>query len=425
VNVKDISHSEGTMTSTHLFVALGLSAAVVACGKDGESVADGPRGSLAIAAKALTVEPIVDADYTIAVFNDDGDLVWRKTGITSKDFGDSRGAIAYVGPCDAASSPNRVELTVVSLSDEDGPLGASEWTSPTARGPLVRSVECAPNADTAVEFNLTIMRPASQGFFDIGVQFSDIFCSAKADCQEAFLHHPDTGKRAATIVLALACTAGPGGETWLHYDDIFVRCDDGPHRIFPSRPLGNGPGDPEAIFGTGYYRGQEDLPGYDKCFWNVAIGVELGPDAKNCKLEAYATASDFSFEDNAMATPKSTAYPYIGYLLDITDDQGQFVCTSHPLDREPSGVATGYTEIGGRDFKHEWECSDDPTIVTQKRECDGTALGATDAAAFVQNPGGVRLEIGEDEVSPSYLLAPGLRVGGCCANPCPDCIETP
>ncbi|MCC6623606.1 MAG: hypothetical protein IT385_20275 [Deltaproteobacteria bacterium] len=413
------------MSSTPILVALGLAASLAACGKDGEAVVNGPQGRLTIAAKALTYDPIVDADYTIAVYNDEGELVWTKSGITSQDYGDSRGAIAYVGPCDAASSPNRVELTVASLSDEGGPLGPGEWTNPTATGPLVQSVPCAPNADTPVEFNLTIMRPAQQGFTDIGVQFSDIFCSAKADCQETFLHHPETGQRAATVVLALACTAGPDGETWLHYDDIFVRCDDGPHRIFPSRKPGNGPGDPDAIYGTGYYRGREGLPDYDKCYWNVAIGVELGPDAKNCRLEAYATASDFSFADNAMATPDNTAYPYIGYVLDITDGSGQFVCTSHPLDGSPGGVATGYTELGGRDFKHEWECSEDPAIVTQKRECDGTALGATDAAAFVQNPGGVRLEIGDEEVSPSYLLAPGLRVGGCCANPCPDCVDTP
>ncbi len=411
-------------TRMHSLVALcaaPMAVGVLAC-SSGEAKIEGPRGRLVIAARALTIDPIVDASYRLAVYNLAGDLVWSKTDITSGKYGDAQGAISYIGPCDAASSPNRVELTVQSLEDATHTLGPDEWVNPTANGPLVQLVECEENSDRPVDFNLTIMRPAKQGFFDIGVEFSDIFCSAKVDCQDELLFDPETGERAPTVVMGLACTSGAGEPTWLHYDDIFVRCDDGPHRIFPSHDVGNGPGDPEAIYGTGHYRGQEAFTELDKCYWNVAIGIDLGLDAKNCKLEAYATASSESFAADGMATPGNTIYPYIGFTVDLTDDSGQFVCTSHPLGGTPAGVAVGYTDISGRDFKHEWECDDTSTIVTQKRACDGTALGQT-SAAFVQSPGGVRFELGEGEVSPQYLLDPGLRVGGCCANPCTNCSD--
>ena len=72
---------------------------------------------LTIAAHALTIDPIVDASYQVAVYNQAGKLVWSKGGINSVRFGDSQGAISYVGTCDASSSPNRVELTVESLTD--------------------------------------------------------------------------------------------------------------------------------------------------------------------------------------------------------------------------------------------------------------------------------------------------------------------
>ena len=103
--------------------------------------------------------------------------------------------------------------------------------------PVTRDVACAPNADVAVAFDMTVVREAQQGFFDVAVTFQDIFCSAKLDCEKdgadgpeplTLLFNPLTGAREATAVLAFSCTAGPDAPaTYLHLDDLRIGCTDG------------------------------------------------------------------------------------------------------------------------------------------------------------------------------------------------------
>ena len=76
------------------------------------------------------------------------------------------------------------------------------------------------NTDVAVQFDITMARQADQGFFDVAVQFKDIFCSAKLDCQNAdgsdleLLHTP-AGARDMTVVLGFACTGSLTGTTFV------------------------------------------------------------------------------------------------------------------------------------------------------------------------------------------------------------------
>ncbi len=60
--------------------------------------------------------------------------------------------------------------------------GDADFENPCAEaGDCVLSFPCVENEDVFVEFNITVMRDAEQGFFDIAVNFEDIFCSAKFD----------------------------------------------------------------------------------------------------------------------------------------------------------------------------------------------------------------------------------------------------
>jgi len=197
--------------------------------------------------------------------------VWSLSDLCADQYGDGRGSLAYVGTCDAsggtAGSPamNTVELEIeaVLVPDADGGDGEvddegtpydenetdtlahpADFFNPCRAGSPCRITRpCVENQDTAVDFDLTVMRTARQGFFDVAVTFEDIFCSAKFDCQyptdEDNDEHDDPikllfdadGVRRETGVLAFACTAGnpnsgETGETYLYMSDIVVTCEE-------------------------------------------------------------------------------------------------------------------------------------------------------------------------------------------------------
>ncbi len=180
--------------------------------------------------------------YGVAVKNGLGLPVWSRGAATSNslcssNFGNGAGGdISYVGPCDADEPGHTVFLTVETLYDTfANPLvEGTDWINPCPVGdPCDLSVTCNENADTPVTFNLTIVRRAFQGFFDLAVNFDSIFCSAKLDCtyDEAGLEpiellHNEEGDRAQTLVAAVACSAGPGVDTELYLNDIRFECDE-------------------------------------------------------------------------------------------------------------------------------------------------------------------------------------------------------
>ncbi|MFO0749934.1 MAG: hypothetical protein U1F43_30340 [Myxococcota bacterium] len=404
-------------------LALACLLVVAACGRD-PSGAPQALGRLHIATAPLQLTTVSDAEYALAVFNGQGDLVWRLDGLRASRYGAASGALSYVGSCDASSdaATNRVELRMTALFD--GPDGSHRlpddgWQNPTAEGPIVRQVECKADADVAVDFDLTILRPAGQGFFDIGVTFADVFCSAKVDCKDALLSDPASGERAATVVMTLACTSGKGEPTWLHYSDVALKCGDVTTWLDPSVGPGQVGGRLPTLFQVATYRGQEALPDLDKCYWNMALGVNLGAAAADCSLTAYATASSAAFDAEG-ATPPGSVYPYIAFELPLTDDSGHFTCSQHPLNGTPAGVATDYTGELGTRFPYQWECDDATAITTSRVLCSGLSVGATGPATFTQSPGGVTFAVGALK-SPLLKLGGERRIGSCCANPCPAC----
>lgn len=229
-----------------------------------------------------------------------GDIVWSRGtpglnggspdpgALCSSQFGNIGGGdIAYVGPCDAdgqedpsdaaGERTNSVTIWFDGLYDGGNayvdPNGAQGWQNPCLDRDgheigCTLNVLCQENADALVEFNFTVMREANQGFFDVAVNFNDIFCSAKFDCAYAAegvcsgpngtcttgtlvagkaacdthadcvvedpieLLHDGQGERGRTFVLGFACTAGPGTDvdTELYLNDLELDCnsDDDP-----------------------------------------------------------------------------------------------------------------------------------------------------------------------------------------------------
>ncbi len=419
-------HASGPLMGAAVVLSGCALVALPACSDESTNA---PTSQFEIAVQPLTLGSIGDARYAITVKNADdapNNVVWQKAGITSDQYGDGRGAISYIGPCDASRNPHTIELVLESISGADNqPLVAGTWENPAPAGsPIVLERDCRENADVSVVFNLTIMRDAQQGFFDIAVNFEDIFCSAKVDCQDALLHDGDA--RGPTVVFGFACTAGTDADgaepTWLHMTDLVVTCDGLPPLYFdPSGSVGqHGPLGPlPTLFETAIYRDQEDLPGLDKCSWNAALGVKVG-NAPNCRLTAQATASHASFGASG-TSPADTVYPFVDFDVILTDAGGNLICDNNGLDDPTSGVTTDYTSPTGAGFTHEWECDPSSNPVDKRLLCAGE-LGAGTTVAVLPTPNGLTVTMGGVRSDP-YRLPAGAFVGNdasCCVNPCCD-----
>jgi len=373
--------------------------------------APGPGGpAIAIDVAALNLTGVGDVVWDLQVDNGDGDVVWQRR-VTSAGYGDGAGSASYIGPCDADPdvNENTVKVWVVGVYDgailgadagsfssgSDAGAGAVNGTeipfqNPTDGGPLTRDVTCAENTDVAVQFDVALMRPAQQGFFDIAVDFNNIFCSAKLDCcddadsngcdvggaEDIDLLFDASGQRARTFVLGFACTAGAatGVDTELYMDDLALDCTS-PASGFSAditvdpAPVADGNActagadgmstcaavtelaavDADgALFQVAVFRGTEALTSggvsAQKRYWNVALGVNAGISA--CHLRTRATADDAANTDDGVDGGEIDAgvvYPYVTWDVDLA------TCASEPLtfDDPTASVTTAYTATGG------------------------------------------------------------------------------
>ena len=359
---------------------------------------------------ALNLTGVGDVVWDLEVVNGrlpTADVVWQRR-LSSSRYGDGAGSASYVGPCDADAgvAENTVKVWVVGVySDAVTALGtfasgagggvvgdALPFQNPTTlAAPLSRKVVCRPDGDVAVQFDVALMRPAQQGFFDIAVSFNNIFCSAKFDCcadtdgngcnalglEDLELLFEAGGARGATMVLGFACTAGPGADTeaqtQLYLDTLELDCS-GPTgfttgftvdlALDPSRGPGNLcaagalAGCPAVLTGASVvdtylyqvatYRGVEALTsdGVDaqKVYWNVALGVNKG-DIGDCWLRTRATA------DNALGTPvvangtiaSGVVYPYVQWEVKL----GTCAAEKLRFGVPDAMVRTAYTDTQG------------------------------------------------------------------------------
>lgn len=222
-----------------------LSGAIAACDEGApESTFTGPGVEITVA--PLNLPGITNACYDILIENSApdgiaaaGNNVVLLDNICSSTYGNGPGGdISYVAPCDASVT---VDLDGVTTGTQNAAVtlwvdtlaGATSFQNPCPTGGAGCTVytTCSPNADTFVEFNLTVMRDAQQGFFDVAVNFEDIFCSGKLDSRYSvnnpiMLLHGTDGQRDHTAVSALACTQGASNTlaTTLFRNNATVQC---------------------------------------------------------------------------------------------------------------------------------------------------------------------------------------------------------
>jgi len=392
-------------------VPLVVLAVVAACGgRDEPAPDDGAR--VAISAAPLRLPGISDVEYTLTVRNDDADVVWTRA-VSSSAYGDGAGAFSYVGSCDADSTPNTVELVIDRVLDaEGGTLDPASYHNPT---PVTRSTPCVANTDTPVTFDITLARRAEQGFFDVAIQFEEIFCSAKLDCQDTFLHDP-AGVRGPTAVVAFACATSSGKPTYLHFaDDILMQCGGQRYFIDPTAGPGNLGGQSPALFQSAVYRGQEGFPDLEKCFWNVALGVV--PGEAPCTITARATASSVPFDGRS---PDGAIWPEIRWdAVPIQPDAPTISCGSNPLDGPGSLVHTDYTSFDGAIFRHQLTCASGEVSTA-----DGAACAIAGEPCDLGDPCGV----GTCQADGSCLMTDQLPDGTLCevdgvCDPLETCVS--
>jgi len=327
---------------------------VAACGgAQTEAPDDGAR--VAITVSPLQLPEVTDVEYRLWV-EAGGQTVWSEV-VRSSRYGDGSGALSYIGPCDASAGDNTVLLDILGMWSGTTPL---DFVDPTRSAPLRRTAPCEPNRDTSVRFDITVMRSAAQGFFDVAVRFDDIYCSAKLDCERAdgtpnlLLFDPDGGGRVPSAVLAVACTAGPGSATELWFDPVRLDCGGAgtvdlpiagptPGNVFDTNP-------PGPLMQVATYRGAEALtqgqPATDlaKVYFDTAFALDALPVGTTCSLTASVTAHDGP--DATLTTPPGT-YPVIRVAIPVLADASGLVCGTNPLDDpsapEGTGVFSDYT----------------------------------------------------------------------------------
>jgi len=372
-------------------IVLGLGASALlglgACTEGPANSVDnfGYKGTgIAFGVSPLTLDALADACYSFAVVNASGDLVVGRgpgavvahspliTGtatrtICASQFGNTAGGdISYVAPCDASQSPTDERLHTVTLWVDALCTGAvtnksgtanyqtpdgictemQSYVNPCGSAGCDLDVLCVENADTPVTFNFTIMGQADQGFFDIAVNFDDVFCSAKLDdCNTTgakinLIFDPTTGERINTIVAAVSCTGGPGDavDTQLNLTSLNVGCtSDSSSGTLDFSTVGQEGNLTIGDYPGAVYYGTESLANVNKVYTTVAIGID---GRSGCWLEWDVVPSNGSFTASN-ATGVYTSYGFVHFEASgLGGPDGE--CHVNPLNGDGSGVVTGY-----------------------------------------------------------------------------------
>lgn len=447
------------MTKTN-YLAIACLPLVTACSTD--PVGDAPGRHFQIAAAPLTLPGVSDACYTIEVQNDILQTVWRLEHVCASQYGNSIGAISYVGPCDAtdnnnnSDTSNTVTLTLENLYTADvnptnyalNAIPDSEWDNPCGEyadgttvspnndgyGPCQLVRPCEENEDVKVEFNIAIMRDAEQGFFDVAVNFEDVFCSAKLDCLPAFLHDAE-GVRGLTVNMAFACTAGTSQTgpqaTNLYLSNVTLSCVDADatdaivlEPIVQQFNLSQaGPGQqgaaPPLVYQWADYSGGEGFTDFEKCYWNHSFGLDLEAIGKRvCTLSATGTASESALSGGAIAADQF--WPVITWDVDVVNANGG-LCGPNPLNETTSGVTTGYvtpaTTPRPAAFTARYQCAA-PPAAPPTYACVGSTDARFEGTYAVGGAPAVKVTVGT-VASAAYPLPAGANlVETCCLAEC-------
>ncbi|MFT7583518.1 MAG: hypothetical protein ACI9MR_005205 [Myxococcota bacterium] len=363
------------LSAVHIAL-LAIVALAPACAADDVPTTDEAGSQIEVTIGALQLVGIADACYDLEVVNDSGDRVFARR-ITSGQFGNALGDVSYVGPCDASldEADSFIYLDVVGLYSGAATCGdtfsiGDDFDSNSlpfndSMGILEAEATCVANADVPINFDVTILRPANHGFFDVAVEFDNIFCSAKFDCcadanadglcdpdeYARLLHNGDV--RDTTVVLGLVCTGGTGAaDTTLLLNEIYIDCGAaGYAAIDPTGPDGTQYGTSFVddvngfLFEVGKYQGEEQL-GFNKRYLDIAIGLDTDNLAGlNCSLITRATADNFNTTGGASEQfiAAGTVYPYIDFHIPLWAAEGGMACAEEALNGTDSNITIAYT----------------------------------------------------------------------------------
>ncbi len=324
----------------------------------------GEGGRVRIEVAALELPGVGDACYDVEVTNGNGEFLWAfgnpmqqvpsdTRAICSTSVGMSNGGLTYFGPCDVTAPETRVKLFVDSLWEQgadvsvDSPL--TDWVNPcpAPQGCTVVTT-CEAGQDVTATFDLTVLREANQGFFDVAVSFEDVFCTAQLDCQRQgpsgsepleLLLDPVSGQRVPSAMLSFACTAGAGSDTHLLLQES-LECDDMAPIVFP---LSHREGQfytasnrPSPLIQAATFRGLDvrtnsQGQSSDVIFFNTAFAVDFTKVSGICRLRASLSATS-GRPSPAFSTPVGATYPVIRVLEPVAaGGANTYACSHHEI----------------------------------------------------------------------------------------------
>ncbi|MCC6623245.1 MAG: hypothetical protein IT385_18445 [Deltaproteobacteria bacterium] len=372
-----------------LVTLLASAAALTACGPKDE-----PEGNLAIGVAPFQFPGIRSACYSITVSEQTGDglvPVWQNafvcSGVTaygdlsSPSYGNGEfGDITYIGTCNDPNNDvdengndlpttNHVTIDLVYLFGEDG-LPLTDWVEPP---PFELDFPCFKNRDVAIDADFVVMRDAGQGFTDITVDFEDIHCAAKVDCNPSLLHYPDSEDRGNTIIVAVSCDIGEeSGWTALAMTQIALVCDGQQVLVTPHNGPGEYAADAPSLFVYNVLGTEGTANDGTTSYWTTSIGVDVAA-YQTCYISSLAMAAF----DPANLTVTQT-YPVITLgdpALGILFKAGGVFGCLNPLDG-PGNLATEYWSWDELSFSSCFLSDEQtpPTFDSGPCELDGDAL---------------------------------------------------
>jgi hypothetical protein len=351
-----------------------LPTAFLGCTKDQALDAD---ARLVVRVRGPSDPKVTDACYDLELFRtadpatfDPKTVVWSESRVCLSGHGEA-GALHFAGRCDpiGPSRDNALRLTLVDLytggdehtgtrlADGDFINPCPAATPETPNNGCVLSAPCVAATEARVDFDLALARRGDPGFFETGVRFADVFCTARLDCSDdGAARGSDSpgaseGAPSDTAVLGLVCAGANGTPAHMYLDDLRVTCSDANGRVSrtarvdpsagPGRvsPVGAGGAPVLSEASTTLGEGPEGARS-----WEVRLGLERGAfPGERCVLQTRATAAASPLDDRA--TPAYQRYPVLTWEVPLTAD-GARVCAQQRLN-DGTGIATRYITLAG------------------------------------------------------------------------------
>lgn len=417
---------------------------------------------------------ITGARYQVDVFSKDGgkeEKVFSR-GLSSHDFGNENGGLLVELPCLETQGESFVEVSLIGLEISHQWQEEGAWLDP---GLFRQDFSCGKGERDLVRFD---MAPAVRGcgakiFDGVGVptpknsktpdpsgskpiqghhfctevNFSEVFCAASFNCQDAYID--DAGHLDISGLLGFACSASAvtqakraiGGtglnnnnataKVELYMSDLVLICDGEAQMINPAiegrRQLNESLASAAAT-----YTGEMLTFETQSCFWNQAMALNIDSNGslanpKNCRLRARGTAAS-ARPFTAGVSPPGVRYPYIEWDIPLTNASGDFLCTEdYELWGENSPVTVKYTSDEGAFFRRPYFCGGAP-----RQACGGyTRLGddGVSGANLEIKPSGalpngqqeLELSIPNLSATKTLVLPEGVYLdeeAGCCLDNC-------